>query len=51
MRAGVRTQTVAVGILADRLEDLAHRALDPRLVDGRRPTSGTACSGFGSVTA
>src|SRR5262249_23936155 len=29
-------QTVAVGILADRLEDLAHRVLDPVHVDGLR---------------
>ena len=38
-RAGVRTQAVAVGVLADRLEDLAHRALDARCRSAWRPAS------------
>ena len=38
---GRAQETVALGVLTDRLEDLAHGTLDPRLVDRRlRPDLG-----------
>ena len=48
-RARRASEPVAVGILADRDEDLAHRALDAIDVH-RRARVGTAWSGFASVT-